>query len=204
VGEAAAVAVDCWCGVVALALIGIYDRSGYDISRLAGTTSETTTPTPSASTAETPATEPVDQPVAEPTQPGVLALGDPATVPGDITGAGVITVRSLKITTRAYDTSVGSKPRNGYFLIFTVSFKADGYFDIFEDDFYVKTSNGERIDEGGGNSWDAVDFYDLLDLLVVNAGERRTGLVVFDSPVKHGVLAYAPNAKGNPIVSWKF
>jgi hypothetical protein len=189
--------------VAALAVGGIFALSNDDKVRSASTTTTTATPTPSASTAATPTTASADQPVAESTQPGVLALGDSTAVTTVDAGAGVITVKSLKITTRPYDKSVGYPPEEGYFLAFTVSVKADTGFDVFEEDFYVKTSKGKRIEEGGGNSWDAVDFEDLLDA-VLSAGERQTGFVVFDSPVKQGILAYAPNLEGGPIASWKF
>jgi hypothetical protein len=190
--------------VVALVVIGIFALTDDDKGRLAGSTSETPTSTPSASTMETPTTEPVEQPTAEPTQPVVLALGDSATITADGTDAGVINVKSLKITTRPYDKLIGSKPEEGYFLIFTISLEADASFDVFEEDFYVKTSKGEHIDEGNGNSWDAVDFDDLLGYVELNAGEHKTGLLAFDSPVKHGIFAYAPNLEGDPIVTWKF
>jgi hypothetical protein len=185
-------------------LIGIFARSNDDKSGSASKTTETTTPTPSASTTATPMNEPVEEPVAEETQPAVLALGDSATITADGTDVGMINVKSLTITTRPYDELLGFKPEEGYFLIFTVSLQADAYVDILADDFYVKTSKGEHIEEGGGNSWDAVDLDDLLDYVALNAGEHQTGLLVFDSPVKHGILAYAPNLAGGPIVSWKF
>ena len=73
-----------------------------------------------------------------------------------------------------------------------------------EDDFYVQTRTGKRVHEGNGNSWDAVDIEDLLDSAEPKAGGRKTGKLVFDSPVKHGVLVFAPNLEGDPITSWRF
>jgi hypothetical protein len=180
-------------------VIGVFALTDDDEGRSASTTTETPTPT----TIETPTTAPVEQPTAEQTQV-TLALGDSATITADGTDAGVINVKNLKITTRPYDKLIGSKPEEGSFLIFTVSLEADAYFDVLEDDFYVKTGKGEHIDEGGGSSLGAVDLDDLLGYVELNAGEHQTGLLVFDAPVKHGILAYAPNLEAGPIVTWKF
>ncbi|MGH8836438.1 MAG: hypothetical protein ACRDWG_15795 [Actinomycetes bacterium] len=68
----------------------------------------------------------------------------------------------------------------------------------------MQTGKGERLDEGNGNSWDAVDFDDLLGAVELNDGEHKTGLLVFDSPARHGILVYSPILGSGPIVSWKF
>ena len=73
-----------------------------------------------------------------------------------------------------------------------------------EDEFYVATKNREHIDEGDGNSYDAINYDEALSYAELNAGEHKTGLLVFDSPSKHGTLNYAPNYESGPIASWTF
>lgn len=191
------IALIAGAAVVALVVSGTLALTDDDQGRSASTITATTTRTPSAP-------EPVEQPVAEPTQPAVLALGDSVTITAAETGAGVITVRSLRITTRPYSQLLGFKPKNGYFLIFTVSLEPFDRFDVLEDDFHVQTGEGERLKEGNGNSWDAVNIDNLLDFAEPKASGDKSGKLVFDSPVKHGVLVFAPNLEGDPIASWKF
>jgi hypothetical protein len=100
--------------------------------------------------------------------------------------------------------SYGDAPKNGTFVIFTVDLDADATMDVYEDDFYVVDDDGKRFDQGGGNSWDAIDYDDQLGYAELNAGENRSGLLVFDLPMEHGTLAYAPNYDGGPIGTWEF
>lgn len=140
----------------------------------------------------------------EPVEPATASeVGDSATITVDGDPVGTITVSDLEITTSPAD-SYGSGPKRDVFLIFTVDLEATGTMDVYEDDFYVRLEDGTRIDQGDGNSWDAIDLDDSLGYATVNAGEKRTGYIVFDVPDEHGELAYAPNWDGGPIVVWEY
>jgi hypothetical protein len=172
-----------------------------------GTTEKTAEPAPATSSA--PATTPA--PTSDPgditdnsdNEPSAMALGGTAEITSDDGTDGSVTVSKLEITTRPAD-EFGSKPDRGYFLIFTVKLRADGQLSVSEDEFYVATKSGEHVDEGDGNSYDAINYDDLLSYAELNAGEHKTGLLVFDAPSKHGTLNYAPNFEGGPIASWTF
>ena len=109
----------------------------------------------------------------------------------------------LETTTTPYD-EYGEGPKYDQFLIFTVDLKADSdQFDVYEDDFYV-IIDGTRYDLGDGNAYDAADYDDQLGYVELNAGESKSGVLVFDVPEGKGELFYAPNFEGGAIASWKF
>lgn len=141
--------------------------------------------------------------VPPPADDDILQIGDGAelTVGGE--PSEILTVQRLDYSTESYD-EYGSGPRRNVFLIFKVRIDGLQSTSVYEDDFYIVTRNGTRIDAGGGNSWDAVNYDDMLGYAEVNSGQHKTGYVVFDSPVRHGTLEYDPNFEGEPIVSWEF
>jgi hypothetical protein len=160
-----------------------------------------------------PAPEPVPEPEPEPEpeppvvdepDPTVMQVGDGFIFTQDGTEAGSIVIEQLERTTRPYESDYGSGPKRNVFLLFTVRVEATASTDVYEDDFYVVTGDGERVDHGDGNSYDAVDMDDMLGWAELNAGQHTTGVLVFDSPVKHGTLAYDPNYEGEPIATWEF
>jgi hypothetical protein len=171
-----------------------------------GTSEQTAKQAPAP--ASTPATTPAP-PTSDPgditdhsnDDPSAMALGGTAEITSDDGTDGTVTVSKLEITTRPAD-PYGSKPRRGYFLIFTVKLRADSQLSVSEDEFYVATKSGEHVDEGDGNSYEATT--DTLGYAELNAGEHKSGLLVFDAPSKHGTLNYAPNYEGGPIASWTF
>lgn len=131
-------------------------------------------------------------------------VGDTVTVTQDGTDVGTMTVSKLETSTMPYD-EYGSKPKNGVFLIFSVELAATAnQMDVYEDDFYVTMSDGTRFDQGNDNSWDAIDLDDTLGYITLNAGEKTSGVLVFDVPEEHGTLAWAPNYEGGPVGAWTF
>lgn len=132
-----------------------------------------------------------------------LEIGDGVTLTTDGEDSEVLTVRNVTYSTTPAD-KYGSGPKRKVFVIFKVRIDGLASTSVYEDDFYIVTKDGRRIDQGDGNSWDAVDLDETLGFAEVNAGQHKTGLLVFDSPVRHGTLAYDPNFEGEPVVSWKF
>jgi hypothetical protein len=156
-----------------------------------------------ASTPTPPTSDPGDITDNSTDEPSAMALGGTAEITSEDGTDGSVTVSKLKITTRPAD-SYGSKPDRGYFLIFTVKLRADKQLSVDEYEFYITTKSGEHVDEGDGNSYDAANYDDVLSYVELNAGEHKTGLLIFDAPSKHGTLNYAPNYEGGPIASWTF
>lgn len=147
--------------------------------------------------------EPAEEPEPEPVEASALEIGDTAVISWGSGDTGNITVSNLETTTTPYD-EYGEGPKNDQFLIFTVDLKADAdQFDVDEYEFYV-VIDGTRYDEGEGNSIDAADYDDQLGYVVLNAGESKSGVLVFDVPEGKGELFYAPNFEGGAIASWKF
>jgi hypothetical protein len=136
-------------------------------------------------------------------EPSAMALGSTAEITSDDGTDGTVTVTKLTISTRP-GVDYGERPQRGYFLIFTVRLAASKQLSVDEYEFYVATRSGEHIDEGDAHSIDAADYDKVLGFAELNAGEHKTGLLVFDSPSKLGTLNYAPNYEGGPIASWSF
>jgi hypothetical protein len=151
-------------------------------------------------TEEEPAAE--DEP--EPAQENEAGeVGDTAVVSWGSGDTGKITVADMETTTKPYD-EYGEGPKYDRFLIFTVDLGAEAdQFDVYGDDFYI-VIDGTRYDHGEGNSFDATDYDDQLGYAELNAGETKSGLLVFDVPEGSGELLYAPNYEGGAIASWRF
>jgi hypothetical protein len=151
-----------------------------------------------AQAGEEPAEEPEPETLDEPAE-----IGDTVAVEWGSGDTGHITVTDVKSTTKPYD-QYGSGPKHDRFVIFTVDLEAQAdQFDVYEDDFYV-VIDGTRYDHGEGNAYDAADYDDQLGYAELNAGEKKSGLLVFDLPEGSGELFYAPNFEGGAIASWKF
>jgi hypothetical protein len=173
----------------------------------------TETATPAAATTPIPAptagdpgsvSTPPDLPIEEETNtPAELTVGDTATITGDGVDTGTIKVSKLRIVTGP-GYSYGEPPKSGYYLIFTVKLnaKAPAVY-VGEDEFYVRTPDGQHVDSGEGNAYMAIEG-NTLGSADLNTGEHTTGFLTFDSPTKHGKLAYSPNYDGEPVAWWSF
>lgn len=147
---------------------------------------------------EEPAEEPEPSTLDQPAE-----IGDTIVVEWGSGDTGHITITDMESTTKPYD-QFGSGPKHDRFVIFTVDLEAQAdQFDVYEDDFYV-VIDGTRYDHGEGNAYDAVDYDDQLGYAELNAGEKKSGLLVFDLPEGSGELFYAPNFEGGAIASWNF
>jgi hypothetical protein len=142
------------------------------------------------------------EPESEPID-GPAEIGDSIVVEWGSGDTGHITITDVESTTKPYD-KYGSGPKHDRFVIFDVDLEARAdQFDVYEDDFYV-VIDGTRYDHGEGNAYDAADYDDQLGYAELNAGEKKSGLLVFDLPEGSGELFYAPNFEGGAIASWKF
>lgn len=135
--------------------------------------------------------------------PDVLQIGDGAQLTTNGEVSEVITISDVTYSEQPAD-QYGSGPDRKVFVIFGIRIDGKASTSVYEDDFYIVTNSGERVDHGDGNSWDAVDMDDMIGYAELNAGQHKEGVLVFDSPVRHGTLAYDPNYEGEPIVAWEF
>lgn len=152
------------------------------------------------------ATDDVTEPEPVPTEVEccpALKLGDAITVAEFDQDLAEITVTDLRVEKTA-QVEYGEPPKNGHFLIFTVEIEASASTYVDEMEFYVLAKDGTRFDPGDGHSFDAADYDDQLGYVELNAGEKTSGLVVFDVPKPVGELAYAPNYDSGPIAFWAF
>jgi hypothetical protein len=139
---------------------------------------------------EEPAEEPEPEPMDEPAE-----IGDTVLVEWGSGETGSITISDVESTTKPYD-QYGSGPKYDRFVVFSVDLEARAdQFNVYEDDFYV-VIDGTRYDHGEGNAYDAADYDDQLGYAELNAGGKKSGLLVFDLSEASGELFYAPNFEG--------
>lgn len=167
-------------------------------------------PAPAASAPASPAAPSVTPtPLPTPTAQDFMRmpLGESVTITQGGTDAADLKVTSAKVFTTAAD-QYGEPPQHGYYLVVHVSARAlngftEGY-DFSSFDFYAKIA-GQHFDEGNANAYYALTLnQNELSSTTLAAGERTSGLLVFDVPRPHGQIVYAPNFDGQPLGSWQF
>lgn len=151
-----------------------------------------------------PATLPTTTTTA-PSGPVQLNLDQPAPITQNGANAATVTVQSVNATTQPGN-SFGEAPANGYFVIANISIASSvNGFEINPLDFYAVDKNGTHYREGNGNAFEALsDPSTELQASTLNAGENESGPIVFDMPVTHGEIVYAPNLNGAPLAEWSF
>jgi hypothetical protein len=132
-------------------------------------------------------------------------VGETVTITEDGTDAYLLTITEVETLTQPVRT-YGDPPKHGQFAVFHIEVEGLASSTFSGDDFYIRTADGTRYDEGDGNAWDAVgDSDDRISYVSFNAGERRTGVIVFDIPNDDTAeLAFAPNYRSGPIGVWDF
>jgi hypothetical protein len=156
-----------------------------------------TTPSPAANDEDTPSPDKSDNPSLE----SKLGEGIAVTTGGDLLPKADVIPLSVKVRTTP-GIENGSRPANGYFLVFTVELNGRwGKFDIQENDFYVLTPTGQHIETGDGNSSDATSK-ETLGHKTLGYGDHLTSVIAFDAPGRHGTLVYAPNS--TDMSRWTF
>lgn len=131
-------------------------------------------------------------------------IGETITLSQDGREVAYLTVSDVDVVTSPQN-SYGEMPRHDQFLVFTVDLEGIATTSLYGDDFYIRTEDGTRYDEGDGNSWDAIgDLDDLLGYQDVNAGDKVSGKLVYDVPDEPAELTYAPNYQAGPIGVWEF
>jgi len=136
-----------------------------------------------------------------------MPLGTPMIVSQGGQDAATLKVTSVRAFTTPAD-QYGDPPHHGWFVVAHVTARTDPAFtdgfDISSFDFYAKV-RGQHFDEADGNSIFALPMsQEGTFTTTLGAGERTSGLLVFDVPAPHGQIMYSPNLDGQPLSSWKF
>jgi hypothetical protein len=136
-----------------------------------------------------------------------LSLGQTADINQDGQDAARITITRVSVTSQPAD-QYGEAPQNGYFVIAhirarTLNSYSQG-FDVNPFDFYAKAGR-QHFEYDNGNAFGALGMnQNTMDAATLNGGESTSGLIVFDLPRPHGLIAYSPNFEGGPLAYWRF
>ena len=136
-----------------------------------------------------------------------MSLGTPMIVSQGGQDAATLKVTSVRAFTTPAD-QYGEPPQHGWFVVAHVTAKTDPAFTdgfaINPFDFYAQV-RGQHFDGGDGNSMFALPMsQQMMSVMTLGAGERTSGLIVFDVPAPHGQIMYSPNLDGQPLGSWRF
>jgi hypothetical protein len=192
-------------GVLAVAWIGL---TGIIIGTRGGAASyQAPAAAPAASAPAAAPSTAVPTPTPTPTGPAVVQLGTAAPITENGSDAATVTVSDYHASTSPVD-QYSEGPANGYFVTFTATDVANSSFTsgftASPDDFYALV-NGQHYGITDGNALEGLsDASSELSFTNLAASETASGKLSFDVPSAHGLIVYAPNLNGQPVVEWKY
>jgi hypothetical protein len=115
-------------------------------------------------------------------------VGRPGTVTRDSRTVDVVTVTAVRSSTA---TAGLPRPRNGRYLVVSVTIAATDTLEVNPYDFAVRMPDGRRFRFDEGNA-DSSRLADVLYQRPVFTGQRLSGRLMFDVPPGHGTVVYTP------------